>query len=30
MGLSTEPVRGWGGNDGNWVVGVAGVVGRGD
>lgn len=30
VGPSTEPVRGWGGNDGNWVVGVAGVVGRGD
>lgn len=30
VGSSIELVRGWGGNDGNWVVGVVGVVGRGD
>lgn len=29
-GPSTVPVSGWGGKEGNWVVGVAGVVGSED
>ena len=29
-GPSTVPVRGWGGKEGNWVVGVAGVGGSED
>lgn len=29
-GPSTVPVKGWGGNDGSWDVGVAGVGGRDD